>query len=248
MNFLEVEQNKVGHDWVVGDIHGCFDLLRDLLGTIGFDSNVDRLFSVGDLVDRGPESRQCLEWLDKPWFYAVRGNHEDLAIKYALACRNDPHAAMDMKHMYEANGGKWFIELDAERQYKYSATFAKLPLAIELDLGDGKAGLVHAEVPGDDWADFKTKLAEREHIDHLEHYALWGRQVIQWQHKFKALGTLDTWDYSVANIDVVYVGHSVVPEVTEIGNIRYVDTGAVFGKKLTVMNMHTGQSYEGHNE
>jgi len=37
---------------------------------------VDQLFSVGDLVDRGPESHRVLEWLARPWFFAICGNHD----------------------------------------------------------------------------------------------------------------------------------------------------------------------------
>jgi len=40
----------------VGDIDGCFSHLRRSLEAIGFDASVDRLFSVRDLIDRGPES------------------------------------------------------------------------------------------------------------------------------------------------------------------------------------------------
>ena len=49
-------QNTVGRDFAVGDIHGCFTELQRGLEAIGFDPSTDRLFSVGDLVDRGPES------------------------------------------------------------------------------------------------------------------------------------------------------------------------------------------------
>ena len=61
--------NEDGRDFVVGDIHGMFQHLTELLEQIEFDEGSDRLFSVGDLVDRGPESHRALEWLDKPWFY-----------------------------------------------------------------------------------------------------------------------------------------------------------------------------------
>ena len=49
-------QNIAGRDFAVGDIHGCFTELQRGLDAIGFNPNTDRLFSVGDLVDRGPES------------------------------------------------------------------------------------------------------------------------------------------------------------------------------------------------
>ena len=73
-------KNNDGDDYVIGDVHGCFTLLAKKLSEIGFNQNKDRLFSVGDLVDRGAESQQVLEWLNKPWFYSVLGNHEQMAI------------------------------------------------------------------------------------------------------------------------------------------------------------------------
>lgn len=50
------EINEVGKDFIVGDIHGCLDQLKFQLSVTGFDKSKDRLFSVGDLIDRGPDS------------------------------------------------------------------------------------------------------------------------------------------------------------------------------------------------
>jgi serine/threonine protein phosphatase 1 len=68
--------NHAGRDFVVGDLHGCFDLLDRLLEAVRFDAGCDRLFSVGGLVDYGPDSLRSLEFLGAPWFYAVQGVHE----------------------------------------------------------------------------------------------------------------------------------------------------------------------------
>ena len=78
--FRRFARNAAGRDFVVGDIHGMFPALRELLARAGFDEECDRLFSVGDLIDRGPRSREALEWLAQPWFHAVRGNHEQLLL------------------------------------------------------------------------------------------------------------------------------------------------------------------------
>ena len=72
--------NEVGRDFVVGDIHEMFSYLQRLLEEASFNGKEDRLFSVGDLVDRGPESQDVLEWLKQPWFHACRGNHEQFAL------------------------------------------------------------------------------------------------------------------------------------------------------------------------
>ena len=76
-------QNTWGRDFVVGDVHGCFDYLRAVLEHVQFDEVSDRLFCVGDLVDRGPQSEEAIDWIAKPWFHAVRGNHEQMAIDVA---------------------------------------------------------------------------------------------------------------------------------------------------------------------
>ena len=56
-------RNERGRDFVVGDIHGMFSALENFLEELSFDPGRDRLFSVGDLIDRGPESDPVLQWL-----------------------------------------------------------------------------------------------------------------------------------------------------------------------------------------
>ena len=70
----------LGRDFVVGDIHGAFDILMKALEAVGFNPKTDRLFSVGDLVDRGNYSQLALEFLSEPWVFAVRGNHEQMLL------------------------------------------------------------------------------------------------------------------------------------------------------------------------
>lgn len=87
--FRRMIANIRGRDLAVGDIHGHFQRLQQCLDAVGFDPAVDRLFSVGDLVDRGPHSEAALDWLAQPWFHAVQGNHEALAITRVRGGRLD---------------------------------------------------------------------------------------------------------------------------------------------------------------
>jgi serine/threonine protein phosphatase 1 len=65
---------------VVGDIHGCFDELTELLEKAEVGEH-DRVVSVGDLVAKGPKSREVLElFMTDPRFSTVMGNH-DLALR-----------------------------------------------------------------------------------------------------------------------------------------------------------------------
>src|SRR5690606_1029702 len=49
------------HIWIAGDIHGCYQWLMDELARRNFIPGQDLLISVGDLIDRGPDSIKCLE-------------------------------------------------------------------------------------------------------------------------------------------------------------------------------------------
>jgi serine/threonine protein phosphatase 1 len=61
---------------VVGDVHGCHIELLELLDQVGFTTG-DRLVSVGDLVDRGPESPEVVAWFRaRPDAIVLMGNHE----------------------------------------------------------------------------------------------------------------------------------------------------------------------------
>src|SRR5690554_2020567 len=104
MNLLKLPKNTQGRDFVIGDIHGNFSGVKVELEKLNFNTKCDRLISVGDLVDRGPESHHVLDWLDYDWFYAVCGNHEDMAIRF-------PKGNMDESN-YAINGGLWFIALN----------------------------------------------------------------------------------------------------------------------------------------
>jgi serine/threonine protein phosphatase 1 len=75
----------------IGDIHGCFAALRTLEAFVPFAPD-DRLVTIGDYVDRGPNSRAVLDWLiarkANGSLIPLRGNHE---IMMCAARRSDRH-------------------------------------------------------------------------------------------------------------------------------------------------------------
>jgi len=76
--FKSFPLNEHGDDFVVGDLHGRGRQLLDKLAALGFNPAVDRVFCTGDLIDRSEHSFETLELLlGQPWFYFVRGNHDD---------------------------------------------------------------------------------------------------------------------------------------------------------------------------
>lgn len=74
--------------FVVGDIQGCYQSLSSLLTEINFDPDSDRLWAVGDLVNRGPQSldvlRFCHDLGDS--FKTVLGNHDLHLLAIARGC------------------------------------------------------------------------------------------------------------------------------------------------------------------
>ena len=67
--------------WVVGDVHGYHSTLQNLITKIDL-SDEDKLVSLGDMIDRGPDSASVLRMFrDTNSFHAIRGNHEDMMLR-----------------------------------------------------------------------------------------------------------------------------------------------------------------------
>lgn len=215
---LKLPKNTKGRDFVVGDIHGAFDLLDKALEEVNFDPEKDRLISVGDLIDRGKDSRRCLEYLEKPWFYALRGNHEDI---FMDMCYRDGRMNI-AKANFNArrNGAGWLKKESAAFRKKLKAAFEKLPVAMEVETDRGRVGFVHAEVPENmDWPTFLQKLAAGD-PDTLE-AALWSRRRAE-----------DGDTREVEGIDRIFSGHTVAEgRPLRLGNCFNLDTGAVYREK-----------------
>ena len=73
--------------WAVGDVQGCYDEFRQLLDAIRFDANSDRLWLVGDLVNRGPDSVSVVRFVRSLGASAITvlGNHDLHLLALGLA-------------------------------------------------------------------------------------------------------------------------------------------------------------------
>lgn len=209
----------------VTDIHGHYSALDYLLKEVGFNPDIDMLLGGGDLVDRGPESHQVVDWLRKSWFRTVRGNHDDFCLV----------SGVDGVCLHHAkNGGAWYGRLSKEQRVEIIDEITKLPYLIEVNMPSGeRLGIVHAELFNQDWDHCCSTLANEGCLEgsKLETMMLTSRNLIYRGE-----------ERHIQGLDYLYVGHTAVEMQTPLGNIRYCDTGA--GKKnghlsLYCMNDHS---------
>lgn len=212
--------NTAGRDFVVGDLHGCYKLLLAALKHVEFDENVDRLFSVGDLVDRGKENEDCLALLDKAWFHCVKGNHEQLMEDYLTGGPTGVY--------WDYNGGGWW------RDNKYTALdvenllfkLKNMPFGITVE---NSFHVIHAELHND------PKLSELNFAEKFESLALRrmgdGEAVLWGREKFMMfygadLSKLKTKNSGTSKLFPIFSGHTTVRNPLTIGNQTCIDTGA----------------------
>lgn len=213
--------------FVCGDIHGEYDQLMQKLDDIGFDKTKDMLYALGDLVDRGPESMKVLRLLYEPWFDSIKGNHE-LMVEMN-------YQGEDSYEMHRKNGGNWFDLMDQTEKDEAFTLCQTLPLAMTVDTPSGKRiGLVHAEIPGNDWNEFEAMIGSTNEgqVEAAWATGLWSRTKIK-----RATAGEDL--QPVRGVDMVYMGHTPMTQVVQCQNMRWIDTGAYWkGGYLTIEELH----------
>ena len=196
---------------VVGDIHGCYDELEELLDKARFGDS-DRVVAVGDLITKGPKNREVLErFMADQRFSTVIGNH-DLALRRRWLGEKI-HLKSAQKKMHK--------ELKAEKDL-YTPYLCTLPFVI--DLGTHlvvHAGLrpnveLHSQTTGD-LTRLRTLGADRE-----------SREGTPWY---------DVYDGD----KVVLFGHWPAPEPRRAKKAIGLDTGCVYGHQLTAYIIETDE-------
>ncbi len=233
-------RNERGRDFVVGDIHGMFSALEGFLHELSFDPGRDRLFSVGDLIDRGPESEAALQWLTgREWFHAIRGNHDQFLLDAAADPAGEWGQEYDLWVNY--NGGMWWNSIPAPARDAYVRAFFALPLAAEVDCETGPVGIVHADVPEDrSWEEFLSALREGSRED--SYHAIWSRRRMErYLHRGSAKGAPAV----EGRVACVICGHARGQRAVRMANLWMIDTGAAYtrampGSRFTVARIHPG--------
>lgn len=209
--------------YVVGDIHGCYDKLRDLLINIDkhrelYPNERATLVFVGDYVDRGPDSKRVLETvydmtINTPANFenvvALKGNHELMMIQ-----------ANDSRHdqgMWAMNGGiqtlnsfgynpvihDTIVDIIGAKLYRW---IRELPEYYTT----GLVAVAHAGI--DD--------PHRQAGEHTDDELLWSRLLRMEAHNY--------YKYTVH-------GHTPMKEPLVDEHVAYIDTGAVFGRQLSCL-------------
>lgn len=235
LKVLNVEHYR--NIYFCGDIHGRFDLLEQALQTRQFSADSDLLVLVGDLIDRGAYCPQVvdfvLEGLSKGYVAMVTGNHDHYPIgDYGYWMQND---------------GDWFDRLKAFNRDEANSLLAKLhrlatePLALELITSGARIGVVHGDVPDNCWQRLRDLANDTELSDQTEKNAAgeprWHRCLLSGRGILKAKQLNDLAGLRVSNIDYVVSGHVVVRTPEFISNRAYIDTGAYYTHRLTVISL-----------
>ena len=95
--------------FAIGDIHGDFNALKSLVTNLNLQKN-DTLVFLGDVIDKGPASKEVLEYLcelDKKYSCIfIKGNHEDALIRIL----NNPQDSHEREQFWRRHGGQQTLE------------------------------------------------------------------------------------------------------------------------------------------
>lgn len=200
-----------GRTIVVGDIHGCYDELMDLLDKAALTDS-DRVVSVGDLIVKGEKNREVLDlFIEDERFSAVLGNHDRALRRYWRG------EEVSLKESQEKTRAELAVD-----EARYSSYLQQLPLMIEL----GQHVVVHAGVRPDvalsgqaveDLTELRTLGEDRTN-----------REGVPWYERYDG-------------DKIVLFGHWPAPEPRRGPRAIGLDTGCVYGYDLTAYILETGE-------
>ncbi|MBW2264660.1 MAG: serine/threonine protein phosphatase [Deltaproteobacteria bacterium] len=199
--------------FAVGDIHGCLDKLVLLMGKIDIDFKKDTLVFIGDYIDRGPKSKEVVDYLmdlarGKDSVIFLKGNHE-----YMLQGYLDGTDTM----FFLANGGEATI-----RSYLQSG------LRDEVE-----------PIPSDHLEFFDSLRLYYETADYIfVHAGLKAQVPLEKQNEWDMLWIREEFIYSDFDFGrQVVFGHTAFQKPLVLANKIGIDTGAVYGNKLTCVEL-----------
>ena len=207
---------------IVGDVHGCVDELQALLLQCGVVRG-DRVVLAGDLVAKGPDSRGVVQLAREMGALAVLGNHDDYCIDV-------------WRRRHQADGRRlrrWLLDKLDDSDWAF---LESLPLFLRLGAeGEGgpEVAVVHAgAVPG-------VPLEEQERDNLLSLRSLVGgsapsrRLLMRWP-----------WAAAWRGPEHIVFGHDAVRGLQQYPLATGVDTGCVYGRELTALELPSRRIYK----
>lgn len=212
--------------FVVGDIHGEADVLFEKLDEFKFDSNKHVLISTGDLVDRGPKSKDMLSLIQEEWFYRVLGNHEVMPMMF-LRGKIDSGKA-------DKWGGGWFVNMSIKELIPIAKILEDAPYCLTVYTpGNRKIGITHGDCLND-WDAHISRLCEQE----IRNLTIWKSDSFDTLYQDKKNNIpLDPEKVRVRGVDHVFHGHTMLAHPFTIANRSWIDTGCCMGGDLTILDV-----------
>ena len=210
------ERNDLGRDFVAGDVHGCYATLERALEAVRFEPGRDRLFSAGDLVNRGPHSLDALGWIEERRIHdAVLGNHEAMVLKTLL--NRERRVLVG-----------WMAGIDVAMRERWIEALWRLPVAMTIETAHGPVGVVHAGVVERSWTRTLEGIGRRD--QRALSTALLGGHGTDWR------GMSGT---PVEGLRALVTGHEPSNEPSCDGYWWSIDTGAGFRgfERLTLLRI-----------
>ncbi len=207
---------------IYGDLHGCLEEFKELRAKVNPSSN-DKEIVIGDILDRGPFSNELLTYIRKNNILSILGNHEYKYLRYKKHQNNFLKTGNKNPIILDAKNIKIFNNLNSE-DFEY---LKALPFFIKID----NLTLVHSGLTN------KIDLDTASNKD-LEK-TLWIRTL---DDNEKTLSLSDDYptarywsEYYDGNQGTVVYGHQPFNEV-KIDTYSFgIDTGCVYGNKLTAL-------------
>ncbi|MEU2715899.1 polynucleotide kinase-phosphatase [Streptomyces sp. NPDC007205] len=208
---------------IIGDIHGCSAELEALLTKLGYVDGVHpegrTAVFVGDLVDRGPDTpgvlRRVMTMAETGNALCVPGNHENKYGRY-LKGRNVQHTHGLAETIAQMEG--------ESEEFKERVRTFLAGLVSHYVLDGGRLVVCHAGLP----EKYHGRTSGR-----VRSHALYGDTTGETD-EF-GLPVRYPWAEDYRGRAAVVYGHTPVPEATWLNNTICLDTGAVFGGKLTAL-------------
>lgn len=196
---------------IVGDVHGCIEELKEVLEKAEYNKSRDRLISVGDVINKGPESKACLEYLESQSAEMIQGNHEYFFLK---------------SFEESAPEAQWFAklkqELGPDLEY-WKNSIRSWPYFIREQSFD----VVHAgKVPGEDLPDSDPYL--------LCSIRTWDGKGIEIADEGNP-----AWFEFYNEPKPIIFGHWARRGLVWRKNAVGLDTGCVYGRKLSLLELES---------